>query len=184
MGEENGVEENKQAQSRPERYYSEMLLRQYPWLKDKLEGEEYPTAFSFRKPEKLLGVSLIFIGAFVVIDTLLHPAAFGSMLPALFLLLAGGVLLYGGLWAVCFAKRSYVLVTSKRVVYQKIALTGRPGKADAVPRSEIKRVRFLKSTVMYRAGRGDGGISLELKNGATIFISSVLQGEDVFAALR
>ena len=39
------------SQNRPEQYYSEMLLRQYPWLKDKLKNEEYPIAFSHRKPE-------------------------------------------------------------------------------------------------------------------------------------
>ena len=68
------------SQNRPEQYYSEMLLRQYPWLKDKLKNEEYPIAFSHRKPETLLGLSLVFIGLFVVFDTLFHTASFGNAL--------------------------------------------------------------------------------------------------------
>ena len=37
---------------------------------------------------------------------------------------------------------------------------------------------------MYRVGRSDGGIALEMKNGRTVFISSVLHGENIFDALR
>lgn len=177
------VEKN-EPQSSSEHYYSEMLLRQNPWLKDKLEGEEYPIAFSYGKPENPLGLSLIFIGSFVVIDMLLHLPAPGSVWFAIPAIFAGAALIYGGFWTIHFAKRAYILVTSKRVVYQKINLAGRPGRTISIPRSEIKRVRFLKSTVMYRVKRGDGGISISTKNGKTIFISSVLNGENVLGALR
>ena len=61
---------------------------------------------------------------------------------------------------------------------------GQPGKEVSISRNEIRRVRFLKSTVMYRVGRSDGGIALEMKNGRTVFISSVLHGENIFDALR
>ena len=145
------------SQNRPEQYYSEMLLRQYPWLKDKLKNEEYPITFSHRKPETLLGLSLVFIGLFVVFDTLFHMASFGN---ALFVIL------------------------SVRVLHQKTNWIGQPGKEVSISRNEIRRVRFLKSTVMYRVGRSDGGIALEMKNGRTVFISSVLHGENIFDALR
>lgn len=96
----------------------------------------------------------------------------------------GAALFYGGLWAICFAKRSYILVTSERVLHQKTNWIGQPGKEVSISRNEIRRVRFLKSTVMYRVGRSDGGIALEMKNGRTVFISSVLHGENIFDALR
>ena len=178
------MEEKKEPQSRPECSYSAMLLRQSPWLKDNLKTEEYPIAFSYRKPENLLGFSVAFIGLFVAIDALLHPAAFGNVLYGVLAALIGAALLYGGLWAICFAKRSYILVTSERVVHQKINLFGQPGKTISILRSEIARVRFLKSTVMYRARRSDGGISIEMKTGKTIFVSSVRNGETIFDALR
>lgn len=178
------MEEKKGPQSRAERYHSEMLLRQFPFLKDHLKNEEYPLAFSYRKPENLFGLSLVFIGLFTGSDALLHLSSFGSVFFGMLVLLAGAALLYGGFWAIFFAKRSYVLVTSKRVVYQKTDLAGRPGEVVSLPRSEIKRVRFLKSTVMYRAGRGDGGVSLETKSGKTLLLPSMLQGENIFGALR
>ena len=172
------------SQNRPEQYYSEMLLRQYPWLKDKLKNEEYPIAFSHRKPETLLGLSLVFIGLFVVFDTLFHTASFGNALFVILSVFIGAALFYGGLWAICFAKRSYILVTSERVLHQKTNWIGQPGKEVSISRNEIRRVRFLKSTVMYRVGRSDGGIAIEMKNGRTVFISSVLHGENIFDALR
>ena len=161
-----------------------MLLRQYPWLKDKLKNEEYPIAFSHRKPETLLGLSLVFIGLFVIVDTLFHTASFGNALLVILSVFIGAALFYGGLWAICFAKRSYILVTSERVLHQKTNWIGRSGKEVSISRNEIRRVRFLKSTVMYRVGRSDGGIALEMKNGRTVFISSVLHGENIFEALR
>lgn len=176
------MEEKRESQDK--RYYSEMLLRQHPWLKDALEEEEYPIAFSYRKPENLLGLSLIFIGSFAVIDTLVHLTALDSIGVGILIILAGAALLYGGFWAIYFAKRSYVLVTAERVLYQKINLIGRPGKTVSIPRSEIKRARFLKSTVMYLAKRGDGGISILMKNGKTVFISSVVSGENILGALQ
>ena len=172
------------SQNRPEQYYSEMLLRQYPWLKDKLKNEEFPITFSHRKPETLLGLSLVFIGLFVVFDTLFHMASFGNALFVILSVFIGAALFYGGLWAICFAKRSYILVTSERVLHQKTNWIGQPGKEVSISRNEIRRVRFLKSTVMYRVGRSDGGIALEMKNGRTVFISSVLHGENIFDALR
>ena len=183
-GEGELVAERSAPQKGPEHYYSQMLLRQYPWLREKLRNGEFPLALSYKKPETLLGFSLVFIGSFLVLDTLFHLTAFGGVLPGLVALLTGAALLYGGLWALCFAKRSYLLVTSERVLYQKIDLLGRPGKTVVLPRSEIKRARFLKSTVLYRAGRGDGAISLEMKNGTSVFIASVRQGENILGALR
>ena len=76
------------------------------------------------------------------------------------------------------------MVTSERVLHQKTNWIGQPGKEVSISRNEIRRVRFLKSTVMYRVGRSDGGIALEMKNGRTVFISSVLHGENIFDALR
>lgn len=178
------MEKKTTPQSRPERYYSEMLLRQNPWLKDLLEGEEYPVALSYRKPEKLFGITLLFIGCCVALDTLLHLKAFGGVFPGFLLTLAGAVMIYGGVWTLFLAKRSYILVTSERVVYQKINLLGQPDKVISIPRSEIKRVKFLKSTVMYRITRSDGGISIAMKGGKTIFISSVRDAETILGALR
>lgn len=177
------VENQITPQGRPGRNYSEMLLRQHPWLKDQLSGAEYPVAISYRKPETLFGAALVFIGCFVVLDTLFHLDAFGGVLQGLLLVLAGTVTIYSGVWALFFVKRSYVLVTSERMVYQKINLLGQPGKAICVPRSQIQRARFLKSTVMYRVKRNDGGISIVLKNGKTILISSVRDAESILGAL-
>lgn len=182
--EDETLTEHKEPQNRAGRYYSEMLLRQHPWLNGKLESGEYPIAFSYIKPANLLGLSLVFIGSFVVIDTLFHLTAFGSVFFSLLAILVGAALGYGGFWAIYFAKRAYVLVSPERVVHQKIDLIGRPGKAVSIPRREISRVRFLKSTVMYRAGRSDGGILIEMKNGKTVLFSRVLDGENIFGALR
>ena len=161
-----------------------MLLRQHPWIGGLLREEEYPVAISYRKPENLFGGSLLFVGCFVFLDTLLHLRAFGGIFPALALLLAGIAAAYGGVWAIFFAKRSYVLVTSERLVYQKINLFGQPGRQISLPRSEIQRVRFLKSTVMYRISRSDGGISVATKNGTTLLIPSVRDAETILGALR
>lgn len=165
-------------------YYSKMLLRQNPWLEELLKEGEAPVAISYRKPENLFGGSLLFIGCFVFLDTLLHLSAFGGAFPALALLLAGIAAAYVGVWAILFAKRSYVLVTSERLVYQKINLLGRPGRQISLPRSEIQRVRFLKSTVMYRINRSDGGISVAAKDGSTLLIPSVRDAETILGALR
>lgn len=166
------------------RYYSGMLLRQHPWLKERLQGEEYPVAFSYRKPELAAGISLAFIGGFAILDALFHLPAFGIAWIGLLVMAGGAALLYGGVWALCFAGRAYLLVTSERVVYQKVDLLGRPGRQISIPRGEIRRVRFLKSTVMYRMGRSDGGIAMLLKNGRTVSVSNVRDAENIFGALR
>lgn len=164
------------------RYYSQMLLRQHPWLRERMEGGEYPTAISYRKPETLSGAALLFIGGFAVVDTLGN--AFGGLWQSLLVILLGAGAIYGGVWTLWFAKRSYVLVTSQRVVYQKVDPLGRPGKVICIPREEIQRARFLKSTVMYRVGRSDGGISISLTNGKTILIPSLRDAENILGALR
>lgn len=130
------------------------------------------------------GFLLCLSDLFVVFDTLFHTASFGNALFVILSVFIGAALFYGGLWAICFAKRSYILVTSERVLHQKTNWIGQPGKEVSISRNEIRRVRFLKSTVMYRVGRSDGGIALEMKNGRTVFISSVLHGENIFDALR
>lgn len=183
-GKDKIVEITKESQEGSARYYSEMLLRQHPWLRGVLQGQEYPIAFSYRKPENLLGLSLAFVGMFVVTDTVLHLTRFDSILLGALFMLVGCILLYAAFWAMCFAKRAYILVTSERVVYQKMNLLGKPGRAIAVARNDISRVRFLKSTVMYRMGRHDGGISIQMKNGRSIFVSGVCDGENIFGALR
>lgn len=178
------VENNMTPQNESQLYYSQMLLRQHPWLKGQLKGTEYPVAISYRKPENLFGTALVFIGGFTAVDALLHVEAFGGIWPVLALILAGILMVYGGAWVLCFAKRSYVLVTSERIVYQKTDLLGRPGKVISVPRSEIQGARFLKSTVMFRAARNDGGISIAMKDGKTILISSLKEAENILGALR
>ena len=171
-------------QNNPGRYYSEMLLRQMPWLKDILKEEEYPIAFSYRRPERLFAVSLLFIGAFIAADALFHPSAFGTPGIFLLILLIGMLLLYGGFWSMILSRRSYVLVTSGRVIYQKTNLFGRPGKTLVMLRSQIKRARFFKSTVMYWTGRRDGSIAIQLREGQTFVIPSLQNGENILAALR
>lgn len=178
------MDNGKDFSHRSEQFYSDMLLRQNPWMKDKLEEGEYPSFISYRTPEKLLGGSLIFIGTFAAIDTLLHLSAFGNILVGIAVALSGVMLLYGGFWAVYFTRRSYMLVTSKRVIYQKINIFGGSGKEYRILRSDIKRVRFYKSTVMYRVRRGDGGISILMNNGKSIFISSVEKAEIIIESLR
>lgn len=168
----------------PESAYSKMLLRQNPWLEGVLQEDELPMALSFRTSEWLFGSSFIFIGGFMFLDVLLHPTSFGSIPLALLLGLLGATLAYSGLWAILFAKRSYVLVTSRRIVYQKISFLGKPGKQISIPHSDIQRIRFLKSTVMYRIRRSDGGIAILLKNGKTVLISSLRNAENILGAVR
>lgn len=164
--------------------YAAMLLRQYPWLRGRLREAEVPVAISWRKPETLFGISLLFIGAFTAADMLLHLGAFGSVWVGLLLAAAGLALAYGGVWALFFAGRAYVLVTSERVIYQKAGPLGRGGKSVAMARAEIRRARLLKSTVMYRILREDGGIALTTRDGHTLFIPSVRDGEAILDALR
>ncbi len=171
-------------QHEPELSYSKMLLRQNPWLKTILQKEETPIALSFRAPEWLFGCCLIFIGSFTILDILLHPRAFGNILLTLLLILLGAAVNYSGLWTILFSKRSYVLVTSQRIVYQKVNLLGRQGKQLSILRGDIQRVRFLKSTVMYRIRRSDGGIAILLKNGKTVFISNLRDAENILGAMR
>lgn len=178
------MDTNPPKKSAPESAYSKMLLRQNPWLEGVLQEDELPMALSFRTPEWLFGSSLIFIGGFMFLDVLLHPASFGSIPLAFLLGLLGAALAYSGLWAILFAKRSYVLVTSRRIVYQKISFLGKPGKQISIPRSDIQRIRFLKSTVMYRIRRSDGGIAILLKNGKTVLISSLRNAENILGAVR
>lgn len=164
------------------RFYAEMLLRQHPWLKEHLTEQELPLAFSYRKPETLTGISLLFIGAVGTVDTLLHFTGLGGILPGVLLLLACAVSGYAGIWFLRFARRSYVLVTSEKVVYRKTDFLGRPGKTVLIPRSRIKRVRLLKSTVMYRGAQGDGVISITMENGKTAALPRLTDGEAVLGA--
>lgn len=177
-----GMGKKRAAREESGRSHCEMLLRQYPWLNDRLEGEEIPIALSHRKPERLFGGALLFIGGFALVDTLLHLSAFG-VLSSLMILLVGTAMAYAGIWVLCFASRGYVLVTSRRVVYQKVDLLGRPGKALSISRGEILRARFMKSTVMYRADRSDGGVCLSLKNGKTLVLPSLCDAETILDAL-
>lgn len=178
------MDDKKDIPHRSGQSYSDMILRQNPWMKDKLEEGEYPCFLSYRTPEKLLGGSLMFIGAFAAINTLLHLSAFGNLLVGIVVALAGVILLYGGFWEIYFARCSYILVTSKRIIYQKINIFGGYGKEYRLLRSDIKRVRFFKSTVMYRVRRDDGGVSILMNNGKSIFISSVEKAESIIESLR
>lgn len=168
----------------PEHYYSEMLLRQYPWLKKQMGIGEYPISLSFRKPELPFGTAILFIGCFILLDTLLHLKAFGGPFLSLLLILIGVSMIYAGVWALCFVKKAYIFVTKQRIVYQKVNLLGRPGKVLTLPRSEIQGVRFLKSTVMYFIKRSDGDISITTKSGKTILIPGVRDAENILGALR
>lgn len=172
------------SQNRPDFFYSEMLLRQHPWLKNQLEEEEYPIAVSYRKPEKLFGFSLLLIGCVIMLDPVFHVNSFGGIFPVLLLVLLGAAIIYIGAWSLFFSKRSYVLVTSERLIWQKINLLGQPGKRISIPRTEIQRARFLKSTVMFRINRSDGDISISTNDGKTIVIPSVLEAENILGALR
>lgn len=167
-----------------ERYYSDMLLRQYPWLKNQMADAEYPVSLSFRKPELLFGSSALFVGCFILLDTLLHMKAFGGLFPGLLLILIGSAMIYAGVWAIFFVKKGYVFVTSQRIEYQKVDLLGRPGKTLILPRSEIQSARFLKGTVMYFIKRCDGDISITTKSGKTILIPGVRDAENILGALR
>lgn len=178
------VEEKDVSQTRPEQIYSEMLLRQHSWLKDKLEEGEHPAAVSYRKPDSLRGLSLGFIGLFLIADTALHVTDYGGIWPGAAILLAGAALLYSGVWFLCFAKKSYILVTSERVLYQPVNWMGKPGKARSIPRGEIRNVRLLKSTVMYRAGRSDGDIFIETRDGGTVIAPNIRDGENILGVLR
>lgn len=161
-----------------------MLLRQYPWLKNQMADAEYPISLSFRKPELLFGSAVLFVGCFILLDTLLHLKFFGGLFPGLLLILIGSAMIYAGVWALCFVKKGYVFVTSQRIAYQKVDLLGRPGKILTLPRSEIQSARFLKGTVMYFIKRSDGDISITTKSGKTILISGVRDAENILGALR
>lgn len=178
------MEEKEVSQARSEKLYSEMLLRQYPWLKGKMEEGEHPVAISYRKPDYLRGLSLAFIGLLVIVDTALHLTAYGGILPGTGIILVGTVLLWVGVWFLFFAKRSFILVTSERVLHQTINWMGKPGKERSIPRSQIKNVRLLKRTVMYRGGRSDGDISIELQSGRHLIVSSVHHGKNILDALQ
>ncbi len=173
--------------SGPGSSYSRMLLRQHPWLSGLLQEGETLIAFSYREPETLPGISLLFVGVAALGDFALHPEAFGGMLPGAFVILAGALLSAGGVWAVCFAKRSYTLVTSRRILYQKINLLGRPGKTVCIPRGQVRSARYLKSMVMYRGAGSSGSVLLVLQNeqnGGRLLIPGMQDGENIFDALR
>ena len=167
----------------PASHFSNMLLRQFPWIRKHLQPGEFPLALSYQKAEILPGVSLLLIGAVVLLDSLLHPAAFGHPLLVVPVVLAGAVLLYSGIWLLLFAKRTYVLVTSHRLIYQKMDLLGKPGRSITILRSDIKRASFLKSTVMYLIRRGDGAVSLTLQSGKTYLLPNLVEGERICSAL-
>ena len=165
-------------------YYSQMLLRQHPWLSSILKESELPVALSYRKPEKPLGFALLFIGCFVVLEALLHPVAFGGMFPRLILIFIGAIMIYTAFWALHLVTRSYVLVTTERLIYQKASFLRKPGKMIILPRYDIQQVRFLKGTVMYYAKRSDGDILVITRNRKSILISGVRDAENILESLR
>ena len=165
-------------------YHSSMLLRQYPWIKDILADKDMPIALSFRKPQLLFGVSLIFIGSVLLIDALIHLLPFSNIL---FYMLTGflGILaFYRGIWELKFARRSYILVTKNNVIYQMISFTGKIGNTVTISRADIKYAHLLKSTVMYLIRRSDGSICLSLKNGKKVFIDNIGDGESICEAIQ
>lgn len=178
------MEQRDTAPAGPADSYARMLLRQHPWLQEILAEGEVPIALSYRRPERLFGASLLFIGCFSAAEALLHPGAFGGALPGVMLFLAGAALACAGVWAIWFARRSCLVVTSERVLYQRVGLFGRPRKPLIIPRSEIRRARFFKSTVMYRVRRSDGGIAITTKSGGTVFIASLRDAENILGALQ
>lgn len=171
-------------QNESHNYYAQMLMRQNPWMKDDLQPGEIPLALSHRKPEYLSGVSMGFIGLFVIADILLHARAIGNIPYLLALLPVGAVLIYCSIRTLFFVSRSSVLVTDRRIILKEPDLLGRTSKEKIIPRSEIRRARLLKSTVMYFVRREDGAIALDLKNGKTVVIPDVQNGEAVLSVLR
>ena len=97
-----------------------MLLRQYPWIKDILADKDMPIALSFRKPQLLFGVSLIFIGSVLLIDALIHLLPFSNILFYMITCFLGILAFYRGIWELKFARRSYVLVTKNNVIYSAV----------------------------------------------------------------
>ena len=165
-------------------YHSDMLLRQYPWIKDMLADKDMPIALSFRKPQLLFGVSLIFIGSVLLIDALIHLLPFSNTLFYITTGFIGTLALYRGIWELKFSRRSYILVTKNNVIYQKISLIGKSGNIINISRSDIKRAHLLKSTVMYLIRRSDGSICLSLKDGKKIFIDNIRDGETICEAVQ
>ena len=161
-----------------------MLLRQYPWIKDMLADKDMPIALSFRKPQLLFGVSLIFIGSVLLIDALIHLLPFSNTLFYITTGFIGTLALYRGIWELKFSRRSYILVTKNNVIYQKISLIGKSGNIINISRSDIKRAHLLKSTVMYLIRRSDGSICLSLKDGKKIFIDNIRDGETICEAVQ
>lgn len=165
-------------------YHSGMLLRQYPWIKDMLADKDMPIALSFRKPQLLFGVSLIFIGSVLLIDALINLLPFSNTFFYIATGFLGTLALYRGIWELKFSRRSYILVTKDNVIYQKISLTGKIGNTITISRSDIKRAHLLKSTVMYLIRRSDGSICLSLKNGKKVFIDNIKDGETICEAVQ
>ena len=164
--------------------YADMLMRRNPQMAALLQSGEYPIAFSRRKPDYLFGVCMCFIGIFAAADTLVHPNTFGNVFYVLAVMLAGAVCVWFGIRALYLTKNTYIAVTDRRIIIQNIDLLGRPRKAESIPRSEIKRARLLKSTVMYRIRREDGAVSFTLQSGRTVVVSGVQDGEGILSALR
>lgn len=163
--------------------YAEMLLRQHPWMRALLHAEEKPLGFSYRNAEVMHGGFAALLGAFCVVDAVLQFQGFPAAL-AVLVILIGIALLWAGVWLLCFRKRSYIIVTNERVLWRKINAFGKDGKLVEISRADIQRVRYLKSTVMYRIRRKDGAVALYLKNGKTVVISGVRDGETIFTSIR
>lgn len=168
---------------RSEKAHGEMLLRQYPWMKELLQADEIPQAVSFQNADLFHGIIIVFLGIFCVVSPVLRLKGYGP-LPAMLLILAGIALIWLGIWLICFRKRGYMIVTQRRVLHRKINLFGRDGKLLEIDRRSIVRVRFLKSTVMYRIGRADGAIAITLDQNKTIVIPDLRDGEKTFSSLR
>ena len=177
------MSEANSAEIRSAAAYSDMLVRQHPFIRELLRADERPIAFSYRNAEVFHGVFILLLGVFCALDPVIQFAGFPAWAAAAAALI-GAALIWLGVWLIWFRKRSYVLVTTRRVLCRGVNPFGKPGRLREIDRADIQRVRWLKSTVMYRIGRKDGAIALTLKNGGSVVLSGVREAETVFTSIR
>jgi hypothetical protein len=166
-----------------------LLLRQYPRLKEQLCGGEVMLAISQRKPMRITGLFCILIGIVAAVQTLefflfQHPWWGAAALPFFV------AVVWAGVWLAFLMGREYVFVTDSRIVHQRLDLLGRrKSSVVSILFSEIEGVNLYRSSILFRTfDNMDGDLLIRRKNGSSYIVmalqDSVNLSEILIAELR
>lgn len=162
---------------------SAFLIQQHPEIKGQLGTLEMVREFSYRKPAIWTGLFLVFAGVVVLVDIITHFLFRGLVWSIPFLILCL-IQIYLGIRLAILVRREYVFVTSRRVVYQKMNLWGKPAaNARSVLISDIACAHLFKRAVMFQAQSGGGDLLLKLKSNKKWLLPALYHGEYVTEAI-